>query len=101
MIVITAFISPYREDRRAAREVIGDDAFIEAFVDTPIEICEQRDPKGLYKKARAGEIRQFTGVSDAYEAPRNAEITLATESLSPSQSAQQVIDDLKARGVIS
>jgi len=101
VIVITAFISPYREDRRAAREVIGDDAFIEAFVDTPIEICEQRDPKGLYKKARAGEIRQFTGVSDAYEAPRNAEITLATESLSPSQAAQQVVDDLRARGVIS
>ncbi len=101
VIVITAFISPYREDRRAAREVVGDGAFIEAFVDTPIEICEQRDPKGLYKKARAGEIRQFTGVSDAYEAPRNAEIVLATESLSPSQAAQQVVDDLRARGVIS
>jgi bifunctional enzyme CysN/CysC len=101
VIVITAFISPYREDRRAAREVIGDGAFIEAFVDTPIEICEQRDPKGLYKKARAGEIRQFTGVSDAYEAPRNAEITLATESLSPAQAAQQVIDDLITRSVIS
>jgi bifunctional enzyme CysN/CysC len=101
VIVVTAFISPYREDRRAAREVIGDGAFIEAFVNTPIEICEQRDPKGLYKKARAGEIRQFTGVSDTYEAPRNAEITLATESLSPSEAAQQVIDDLKARRVIS
>jgi bifunctional enzyme CysN/CysC len=100
VIVITAFISPYRQDRQSAREVIGDQAFIEAFVDTPIEICEQRDPKGLYKKARAGEIRQFTGVSDVYEAPANAEITLPTASLSPAEAANLIIEDLKSRSVI-
>ncbi|MFC1719837.1 sulfate adenylyltransferase subunit CysN [Pseudomonadota bacterium] len=100
VIVITAFISPYRQDRQSAREVIGDHAFIEAFVDTPIEVCEQRDPKGLYKKARAGEIRQFTGISDVYEAPANAEITLLTASLSPSEAADKVIQDLQSRGVI-
>jgi adenylyl-sulfate kinase len=100
VIVVTAFISPYREDRRSAREVIGGEAFIEAFVDTPIEVCEQRDPKGLYKKARAGEIRQFTGVSDVYEAPANPEVTLPTASLSPAEAADMIINDLVKRGVI-
>jgi len=100
VIVITAFISPYRQDRRSAREVIGDEAFIEAFVDAPIEVCEQRDPKGLYKKARAGEIRQFTGVSDVYEAPESAEITLLTATMSPAEAADMIIDDLQSRGVI-
>jgi bifunctional enzyme CysN/CysC len=100
VIVITAFISPYRQDRQSAREVIGDQAFIEAFVDAPIELCEQRDPKGLYKKARAGEIRQFTGVSDVYEVPLNAEMTLPTAFLSPVDAAEKVIHDLKSRGAI-
>jgi bifunctional enzyme CysN/CysC len=100
VIVVTAFISPYRQDRRAAREMIGDKAFIEAFVDTPIEVCEQRDPKGLYKKARAGEIRQFTGVSDVYEPPERPEITLPTASLSPSEAADLIIDGLQSRGII-
>jgi adenylylsulfate kinase len=99
IIVITAFISPYRQDRREAREVIGDTSFIEAFVDTPLEVCEQRDPKGLYKKARAGEIRQFTGVSDVYEPPLKAEITLPTASISPFEAAARIIDDLEKRGV--
>ncbi len=100
VIVVSAFISPYRLDRQSAREVIGDECFIEAFVDTPLEVCEARDPKGLYRKARAGEIRQFTGISDVYEPPQNAEITLPTEDLTPEQAAERVIDDLKARGVI-
>jgi bifunctional enzyme CysN/CysC len=100
VIVITAFISPYRQDRQSAREVIGDQAFIEAFVDAPIELCEQRDPKGLYKKARAGEIRQFTGISDVYEVPLNAEMTLPTASLSPVEAADRVIRDLQSRGAI-
>ena len=100
VIVVTAFISPYRQDRRDAREVIGDEAFIEAFVDTPLEVCEARDPKGLYKKARAGEIRQFTGISDAYEAPDAAEITLHTENLTPEQAVDQLVEDLRERGVI-
>jgi bifunctional enzyme CysN/CysC len=101
VIVVTAFISPYRLDRQSAREVIGDECFIEAFVDTPLEVCEARDPKGLYKKARAGEIRQFTGISDTYEPPENAEIILPTGELSPTEAADRVIADLKTRGVIS
>jgi adenylylsulfate kinase-like enzyme len=100
VIVITSFISPYISDRASARDVIGDDSFIEVFVDTPIEVCEQRDPKGLYKKARAGEIQQFTGISDPYEAPQDAEITLSTGELSPDEAAAMVIDDLRGRGLI-
>jgi len=100
VLVITAFISPYRQDRQSAREVIGEQSFIEAFVDTPIEVCEARDPKGLYKKARAGEIRQFTGVSDAYDAPLKADITLRTTSLSPGQAADAIIAELEKRGIL-
>ncbi len=100
VIVITSFISPYLSDRAAAREVIGDDAFVEVFVDTPIEICEQRDPKGLYKKARSGEIQQFTGVSDPYEAPQDAEITITTESIEPAAAAGLIIGDLKSRDIV-
>ena len=100
VIVITSFISPYRLDRQSARDVIGDESFVEAFVDTPIEVCEQRDPKGLYKKARSGEIQQFTGISDAYEAPLHAEITLLTEELTPLEAADRIIEDLKDREFI-
>jgi bifunctional enzyme CysN/CysC len=100
VIVVTAFISPYRQDRQSARDVIGDERFVEAFVDTPLEVCEARDPKGLYKKARAGEIRQFTGISDAYEPPRNAQIVLKTEELEPEEAADAVIADLRDRGII-
>jgi bifunctional enzyme CysN/CysC len=98
VIVITAFISPYRQDRQAAREVIGEENFIEAYVNTPIEVCEARDPKGLYKKARAGEIRQFTGVSDVYEPPKEAAIELLTENLSPEEAADQIIEALREYG---
>ena len=101
VIVITSFISPYRFDRQTARDVIGDESFIEVFVDTPIEVCEQRDPKGLYRKARSGEIQQFTGISDAYEAPQNAEITLPTEKLTPAKEANVIVSELRARGIIS
>jgi adenylyl-sulfate kinase len=69
LIVITAFISPYREDRETARSIIGEDAFLEVHVDTPLEVCEERDPKGMYKLARAGELPAFTGVSAPYELP--------------------------------
>ncbi|MEE4218727.1 MAG: sulfate adenylyltransferase subunit CysN [Xanthomonadales bacterium] len=100
VIVVTAFISPYRQDRQSAREVIGEDNFIEAFVNTPIEVCEARDPKGLYKKARAGEIRQFTGVSDVYEPPRQADIELPTEQLTVEDAADAVIAKLKERGFL-
>ena len=81
IVTLTAFVSPYRRDRMAARKQVtssGDESdFIEVFVDTPLEVCEQRDPKGLYKKARAGEIQNFTGISDPYETPTNAELVLA------------------------
>ena len=100
VIVISSFISPYRLDRQSARDVIGDDSFIEAFVQASLEVCERRDPKGLYVKARSGEIPQFTGISDPYEEPENAQITLRTEELSPDDAAKIVIDDLQARGII-
>ena len=104
LITLTAFVSPYRRDRDAARKQIvaaGDDTdFIEVFVDTPLEICEERDPKGLYKKARAGEIQNFTGISDPYESPQNPEVVLAGGSASPSELADQVVDYLRSAGKI-
>ena len=96
MIVITAFISPYRADRDAAREIVGD-SFVEVFVDTPLAVCEQRDPKGLYAKARTGEIAQFTGISAPYEAPAAAELTLDTEDHTPEQLVTTICDTLTKR----
>jgi bifunctional enzyme CysN/CysC len=101
IIVVTAFISPYREDRDGAREIIGKGRFFEVFIDAPIELCEQRDPKGLYKKARAGEIPQFTGVSDPYEAPEHPEMQLNTGELPVSGSVGAVLDKLLKQGIIS
>jgi len=101
IIVITAFISPYISDRAEARDVIGDEAFIEVFVDVPIEVCEERDPKGLYKKARAGDIQQFTGISDPYEAPRDAELTIDFSEIPAKDAARMIIDDLTTRTIIS
>jgi bifunctional enzyme CysN/CysC len=78
LITLTAFISPYESDRLRAREIIGDDSFVEVYVATPLEECEQRDVKGLYEKARNGEIPNFTGISSPYEVPSNPEITINT-----------------------
>lgn len=100
IIVITSFISPYRSDRDDARGVIGSDRFIETHIDTPLDICEERDPKGLYVKARSGEIATFTGVTAPYEAPLEAEITLPTGELSVEESVDRVIAELKDRRVI-
>jgi bifunctional enzyme CysN/CysC len=100
VIVITAFISPYREDRAGARDVIGADRFIEVYLDTPLEICELRDPKGLYKKARSGEIPQFTGISDPYEAPVNPELILNTAELTVADAVKTVHAELLQRGVL-
>ena len=97
--VITAAISPYRDIRDEAREMM-DDRFIEVFVDTPLEVCEARDVKGLYAKARSGEIPEFTGVSDPYEAPENPEITIKTEGETPEESAQQILGYLDERKLI-
>jgi bifunctional enzyme CysN/CysC len=121
IIVITAFISPYRADRDAARAVIEQSAkskehgeegamphapcakpknFLEIFVDTPIEVCEQRDPKGLYKKARAGEIPQFTGITDPYEAPEEPELVLPTADQPVEASVDAIIAKLRDEGII-
>jgi len=81
IIVITAFISPFQKDREYARSLVNEDEFIEVFVDTPIEVCEQRDPKGLYKKARTGEIKDFTGIDSVYKKPLNPEIVLKNNTL--------------------
>ncbi|HZA89175.1 MAG TPA: adenylyl-sulfate kinase [Solirubrobacterales bacterium] len=97
--VITAAISPYREIRDEAREQM-DGRFIEAYVKASVEECERRDVKGLYAKARAGEIKEFTGVSDPYEPPENPELVLETEEQTPEESAGQIIAYLEERGLI-
>lgn len=103
VLTCTSFISPYRADRDLVRQIheAGKLPFIEILCDTPIEVCETRDPKGLYKKARAGEIKEFTGVSAPYEAPTKAEIVLASGSHSPQDCAQRVLDYLGHRGLLA
>ncbi len=100
IIVITAFISPYRADRDRARATVDEGDFVEIFVDAPLEVCEARDPKGLYKKARAGQIKGYTGIDDPYEPPENPEIVLESGSKTPEQLADEVIDYLKKTGEI-
>ena len=78
--MLTAFISPYRADREMARSLFNDGEFFEIYVDTPLDICEERDPKGLYKKARKGEIKNFTGIGSAYEAPENPDLVINTQN---------------------
>lgn len=99
-IVLTAFISPYREDRQVVRELVADGEFIEVYVKCSVETCEQRDPKGLYKKARNAEIPNFTGISAPYEEPENPEITLDTEQYSIEECAQQLTQILTDKGYI-
>jgi bifunctional enzyme CysN/CysC len=98
LIVLTAFISPFRADRAHARRVIGGDRFVEVHVDATLAECESRDPKGLYAKARRGEIAQFTGIDSPYEPPENAEVTLKTATTDVAAAAAQVVDHLAARG---
>ncbi len=98
--VITAAISPYRETRDAARELIGDDRFVEIHVSTPLEECEARDVKGLYAKARSGEIKEFTGISDPYEAPHSPEIELPAVDQTAEESADLVIAYLESEGFL-
>ncbi len=97
--VITAAISPYREIRDEARQMMGD-RFVEAYVKASVEVCEERDVKGLYAKARSGEIKEFTGVSDPYEPPENPELVLETEHQSAEESAQQILGYLEERELI-
>ena len=100
VITLTSFISPYRADRDAVRANLGEGSFVEVFVDTPISVCEERDPKGLYKKARAGEIKGFTGIDDPYEAPHNPELVLNAAELSPQQAAQKLLEYLETNNYI-
>ena len=99
-LVLSAFISPYRKDRDRVRALMGPSEFIEVFVDTPLEVCEARDPKGLYKKARAGEISNFTGLDAPYEAPENPEVHLRTVNLSIDEAAAQVVSYLEAQSIL-
>lgn len=100
LIVLASFISPFRAEREAARELIGEDRFCEVFVDTPIDVVEERDPKGLYKKARRGELANFTGIDSPYESPVDPEIRIDTTATSPEQASELIIEFLRGRGVI-
>jgi adenylylsulfate kinase len=102
VISLTAFISPYRSDRDSARKLAENehDAFIEVFVDCPVDVCEKRDPKGMYQKARAGIIKEFTGISAPYEPPERAEIHLSTDQLTVSECVQSIMDYLVERNYI-
>lgn len=99
LVVLTAFISPHRAERQMVRDLIGNDRFIEVFVDTPLAVCEARDPKGLYKKARAGELANFTGIHSLYEAPEAPEIHLEGEQLVTNLTGQ-LLDLLRRRDII-
>ena len=100
LIVLTAFISPFRAERALVRSLLGADEFIEVFVDAPLSVCEERDPKGLYKKARAGEIRNFTGIDSAYEAPENPEIHLLNAGKPVAALVDELLTALRQRGLI-
>ncbi|MEC4256613.1 adenylyl-sulfate kinase [Escherichia coli] len=99
LVVLTAFISPHRAERQMVRDLLDKGQFVEVFVDTPLSVCESRDPKGLYKKARAGELRNFTGIDSVYEAPEQPEIQLDGEQL-VTKLAAQLLDLLHDRDII-
>jgi bifunctional enzyme CysN/CysC len=100
MIVLVSFISPFRSERRTARELVQPDEFLEVFIDTPLEVCMARDPKGLYKRAKAGEIKNFTGIDSPYEPPEAPEIHVRTVNVSPEDAADQIIARLRGAKVI-
>ena len=103
IVTLTAFVSPYQADRAAVRKMVSENSpgsFVEVYVDAPLEVCEARDPKGLYKKARAGQIRQFTGIDDPYEPPESPEVHLMAAEKSPDVLAAQVLAHLEVSGKI-
>lgn len=100
LVTLVSFISPFRAERQFARERFEMDEFLEVFVDTPIEVCEDRDVKGLYKKARAGQIANFTGISSPYEPPLAPDMVLASATRSPEAAVDQIIRELERRGVV-
>jgi bifunctional enzyme CysN/CysC len=101
LIVITAFISPFRSERRLARAMVEDREFIEIFIDTPLAVVEQRDPKGLYKKARRGELKNFTGIDSPYEIPETPELHIETASATAEAAAARIVDYLRECGVLA
>lgn len=101
IIVLTAFISPFISDRQQVRELVKESEFIEVFVDTPLEVCESRDPKGLYKKARKGEIPNFTGIDSPYEDPKNAEIHIVNNEISIENAVDVVVTYLREKGYLN
>lgn len=100
VIVLTAFISPFQHDRDYCRKLLGDGEFVEIFIDTPLAVCEQRDPKGLYKKARSGEIKDFTGIDSAYEAPVTPEIHLEYKDEPAEETAERLYTLMKEKGLV-
>ncbi|MGV6819109.1 MAG: sulfate adenylyltransferase subunit CysN [Parvularcula sp.] len=100
LIVLSAFISPFRDERQMARALLGDGQFIEVYVDTPLAVAEERDVKGLYKKARAGQIKNFTGIDSAYEPPRNAEIAINTVDNTAAEAAEKIVEYLQKEGYL-
>ncbi|MDP2575861.1 adenylyl-sulfate kinase [Vibrio penaeicida] len=100
LIVLSAFISPHRAERQMVRTMLDDGEFLEVFVNTSLDVCEQRDPKGLYKKARAGEIKNFTGIDSEYETPENPEIDLPAGEKSIDELVELCLADLRSRGII-
>ena len=100
LIVLVSFISPFRAERRMARELVADGEFIEVFVDTPLEVAEARDVKGLYRKARAGQLRNFTGIDSPYEAPESPELRIDTAAMSSEAAAEAVVEQLARRGML-
>ena len=97
IVVLSAFISPFHADREQVKKIVGEDNYIEVFVDTPIEVCEQRDVKGLYKKARAGVVKNFTGIDSPYEAPRNPDVVIHTAEISIDDSIGILMDAVLKR----
>jgi bifunctional enzyme CysN/CysC len=101
LITMCSFISPYRAERQMVRSKAGEGAFIEIFVDTPLAVAEERDVKGLYKRARAGEIKNFTGIDSEYQPPKNPEIHINTVEMSAEDAAAKIVDYLEAKGFLT
>jgi adenylylsulfate kinase len=100
LIVMSAFISPFRSDRQMVRDLVKEKEFVEVYISTPLSTCEERDPKGLYKKARSGQIKNFTGIDSDYEVPHHPEVTLNTAELNVSECVDRVISYLKQNEII-
>jgi adenylylsulfate kinase len=97
VIVLSAFISPFKADREQVKKIVGEENYIEVFVDAPLEVCEQRDVKGLYKKARAGEVKNFTGIDSPYEIPENPDVTILTHALNVEESIEQLLSFIEPK----